>query len=393
MRHHLNSHVIQEYNNDHLIPRRKYLHYLKNNRHISSCLYKYILYFLSKKSKFIYNEIENTNKNSNKNNNKNKNTNKNTHKYTNDLFNINLLLRSNKQIYIFLQEAYKKENIEQLGRFQSLMHHFISFPLLKLINQHFITTHKNKQIKAFTDEQFIHFIQEHTNKKEYRKSKNDIDNIKAHLCSDQEMLIQLITRQLKLILKKRKNIQISNMSYLDIGCGNAYKTKKFAKDMGISKNKVYGTNIETWGPYQKNKSSLGIHFEYIKNNTLPYEDESFDFISSIFNLHHVEKLPDFLKEISRILKKGGLFLLIEHDVYSDYDILIINIQHLLYSSLYDKKQNFLNHPDYVYLYNQYEWSYLLKQVNLQHVYSAPILINNLYMPRYDNRFFGFYQKI
>ena len=380
MRHNLNSHVIQEYNNtDHLIPRRNYLQYLKNNRHISSCLYKYILYYLSKKSKFIYNEI--------------KNINKNTHKNTNDLFNINLLLRSNKQIYIFIQEVYKKENIEQLGRIQSLLQHFISFPLLQLVNQHFFTLHKNKQIKTFTDESFVHFIQEHNNKKEYRKSKNDADNIKMHLCSDQEMLIELITRQLKLILKKIKNIQISNMSYLDIGCGNAYKTKKIAKDMGILKNKVYGTNIEAWGPYQKNKSSLGIHFEYIKNNTLPYEDESFDFISSIFNLHHVEKLPDFLKEISRVLKKGGLFLLIEHDVYSDYDILVINIQHLLYSSLYDKKQNFLNHPDYVYLYNQFEWGYLLKDVGLHHIYSAPIITNNLYMPRYDNRFFGFYQKI
>ena len=262
-----------------------------------------------------------------------------------------------------------------------------------MINKHFLTLHKNEQIKIFTDKQFVDFIQEHNNKKEYKKSKNDTDNIKSHLCSDQEMLIELITIQLKIILKKRRDIQISNMSYLDIGCGNAFKTKKIAKDMGISKNKVYGTNIEAWGPYQKNKSSLGIHFEYIKNNTLPYEDESFDFISSIFNLHHVEKLPDFLREISRVLKKGGIFLLIEHDIYSDYDILIINIQHLLYSSLYDKKQNFLDNPDYVYLYNQFEWGYLLKQVGLNYIYSAPIITNNLYMPRYDNRFFGFYQKI
>lgn len=148
MRHNINSHVIQEYNNtDHLIPRRKYIHYLKNNRHISACLYKYILYYLSKKSKFIHNEI--------------KNTHKNTNKYTNNLFDINLLLRSNKQIYIFIQEAYKKENLEQLGRFQSLLHHFISFPLLQLVNQHFLTPHKNKQIKIFTDEKFVHFIQEH----------------------------------------------------------------------------------------------------------------------------------------------------------------------------------------------------------------------------------------
>ena len=380
MRHNLNSHVIQEYNNmNHLIPRRKYLLYLKDSRHISTCLYKYILYYLSKKSKFIHYAL------------KNKNTIKN--KESNDLLNINLLLRSNKQIYIFIQEVCKKENIEQLGRFQSLLQHFISFPLLQLVNQHFLTLHKNKQIKIFTDETFVHFIQEHNNKQEYRKSKNNANNIKSHLCSDQEMLIEIIDIQLKIILKKRRDIQISNMSYLDIGCGNAFKTKKIAKDMGISKNKVYGTNIEEWGPYQKNKSSLGIHFEYIKNNTLPYEDESFDFISSIFNLHHVEKLPDFLREIGRVLKKGGIFLLIEHDIYSEYDILIINIQHLLYSSLYDKKQNFLNHADYVYLYNQYEWGYLLKQVGLNHIFSAPIVTNNLYMPRYDNRFFGFYQKI
>jgi hypothetical protein len=143
MRNNLNSYVIQVYNNsNHLIPRRKYLHYLKDNRHISSCLFKYILYYLSKKSKFIYYSIKNNKKRINKNI---KQIQNHISEDSFDLFNINLLLRSNKQIYIFIQEVYKKENIDQLGRLLSLLQYFISFPFLQLANQHFLTLHNNKQ--------------------------------------------------------------------------------------------------------------------------------------------------------------------------------------------------------------------------------------------------------
>ena len=45
---------------------------------------------------------------------------------------------------------------------------------------------------------------------------------------------------------------------------------------------------------------------------LPYEDESFDFVFSTHVLCSVDNVPDALREIHRVLKRGGQFVFLEH---------------------------------------------------------------------------------
>ena len=344
--------------NNHIIPRTKYISFLKK-LNIYPCEYKKILYYLSSKSTFI------------------KDTN-----------------ISNQQIYLFYKQAFKNNNIDQLFRLQKMLSHFVSNLLLEIINKKFLYFDKNTY-KKFNDNEFINFIIKYIYNSKYKINKYSQDNL-FQICSDQDMIIQFIANKYKILNNiLSKKVQINNLNkikYLDIGCGNANKTKKLSNYIGIDKKNIYGTDIHSWGPYQENKSKLGIQFEYITNNKLNYKNNSFHFISSIFNLHHVEHLKDFLKEISRILKKNGIFLLIEHDVYNDYDKLIINIQHMLYSSLYDKKKNYIENPDYIYLFNQYEWKYLLEDVGLYSLENGPLVSFDNYNPRYDNRFYGFFIK-
>lgn len=46
----------------------------------------------------------------------------------------------------------------------------------------------------------------------------------------------------------------------------------------------------------------------IDGSRLPYDDHSFDIVISSMSMHWVNDLPNFLKEVKRILKPDGVFM-------------------------------------------------------------------------------------
>jgi ubiquinone/menaquinone biosynthesis C-methylase UbiE len=54
-----------------------------------------------------------------------------------------------------------------------------------------------------------------------------------------------------------------------------------------------------------------IRFEVMDTTKLTYPDNHFDTTSLGFSLHHLEDIPTALKEIHRVLKPGGLFIVVE----------------------------------------------------------------------------------
>ncbi len=95
-------------------------------------------------------------------------------------------------------------------------------------------------------------------------------------------------------------------SILDIGCGNG-KYMSYRKDCII-----YGCDsCENMVRIAKRRCHTA---NVIQSNgcDLPYEDEKFDYVMSIGVLHHVGDTEDrirFVKEMIRVLKKGGKGLL------------------------------------------------------------------------------------
>ena len=53
------------------------------------------------------------------------------------------------------------------------------------------------------------------------------------------------------------------------------------------------------------------------NRRLPFEDESVDIVTSSLSLHWVNNLPGLFKEANRILKKDGVFVGMNVNMY-DY---------------------------------------------------------------------------
>jgi SAM-dependent methyltransferase len=108
---------------------------------------------------------------------------------------------------------------------------------------------------------------------------------------------------------------------LDIGCGLGHNTLPLA--MGYPEAKVIG--IDTGAPmirYGHARSvALGIQnvaFEQVNAEKLPYPDASFDWVQTTMFLHETSNsaMNNFIKEIHRILKPGGIMLHIEQPQYT-----------------------------------------------------------------------------
>src|SRR5581483_10433323 len=57
-----------------------------------------------------------------------------------------------------------------------------------------------------------------------------------------------------------------------------------------------------------------IRTAYAKAEALPFEDASFDLVTCRIAPHHFDSIPDFLKEVHRVLKPGGLLALVDNVV-------------------------------------------------------------------------------
>ena len=276
---------------------------------------------------------------------------------------------SNTQIKFLINEILKNKNITYLNYFLILLTNFIpfdnTFNLFEII--------KNKDIK---DKEVLSLVEKFRS-----KHLNTIYSI-GQKCDKQTFGIEY--------LKKKINIRFNNPNYLDIGCGNGKKTILFSKIFNI-KN-IYGTDINHWGPYKK-KKDFPFNFKFILNDKLDYDDNSFDIITCFLTLHHIKNLDKIIIEIKRILKKDGIFILIEHDALNYYDKLLIEIQHTFFAYLYDKNKKYIENPYYSNYLNNMEFQYIFtEKFNLKLIDSGVYYQTIDMQKRYDSQFYQIYKK-
>lgn len=284
--------------------------------------------------------------------------------------------KTNTQITTFYKTALQNSRKDEISRLELLFSIFMSLKDCdKIIN--YIKYGDKK------DSEIVQFIQSNTNLKYHREFTGKICDKWWYMCH----------HLVHIFLNKWKIKRLTKLKYIDICCGNAKKTENFYKLLNMEKNNVYCTDIESWGPYQdKEKKKIPFKFKYIKNNKLQYKDNKFHFCTCILSLHHVDKLDEFIDEIYRILKPGGIFLLIEHSTFTDYDKLFVDIQHLLYAVKKEKRPNYIQNPDYIKCYNMYEWNYIMKNHGFT-IYIQDWLFEDMTSSnKYDNMCYMFYRK-
>jgi len=130
-----------------------------------------------------------------------------------------------------------------------------------------------------------------------------------------------------MFLAKLSQDKSKTVAVLDIGCGTG-RNISFVKQ-ALNKNwSFYGVDyskacIEF---ARKQYAKVGVQFVQYEGATLPFPDDSFDYVVSSHVMEHIAKSNQtkFAKEIRRVLKSGGLALVGEPNRKYCQDLLAIN---------------------------------------------------------------------
>lgn len=107
------------------------------------------------------------------------------------------------------------------------------------------------------------------------------------------------------IERTRKHFNSNNLSLLDIGCGGGFLSNKMS-EIGMN---VIGIDISEESLKIARQFDLTKKATYLNANAyqLPFSDSTFDVITCMDFLEHVESPQQVIKEAHRVLKPNGLF--------------------------------------------------------------------------------------
>eukprot|EP00762_Andalucia_godoyi_P004288 ANDGO_05477.mRNA.1 Demethylrebeccamycin-D-glucose O-methyltransferase len=116
--------------------------------------------------------------------------------------------------------------------------------------------------------------------------------------------------------------------FLDFGCSEGSITSALAAALHISPERAFGCDVF---PVQ---NKTGFQFSMTDGIHLPFDNESFPFVTALMSLHHVENLNESFLEIARVLKPGGILLIREHDCQPAELSVLLDVMHGMYASVW-----------------------------------------------------------
>lgn len=166
---------------------------------------------------------------------------------------------------------------------------------------------------------------------------------------------------------------------LDVGCGAGLATNPLAK----KSYKVTGVDLAEGALEEAKKRDETKSVNYICANalSLPFENESFDAVISLDFLEHVDEPEKVVKEISRVLKPGGLFF---YHTFSknllSYLVVIKGVEWFVKNTPKDMHvyDLFINHKDLVKWLNQ-------EGLNFKEVTGLRPIVNRSFFKLLKNR--------
>lgn len=125
---------------------------------------------------------------------------------------------------------------------------------------------------------------------------------------------KLKAKQIVSILKKNKAFSPKDkLKVLDIGCSSGVISEYLAKEIGSVTGIDIDRNALLMARRNQNKY---MKFKYMDANKLKFQDASFDIVIANQVYIYILDLTNFINEIYRVLKPGGLLLLSGANKYS-----------------------------------------------------------------------------
>jgi SAM-dependent methyltransferase len=107
------------------------------------------------------------------------------------------------------------------------------------------------------------------------------------------------------------NKDTSRLKVLDVGCGVELVHPYITGAVG----ELHGAEVSSESLDVARQNNPGVAYDAYDGNFLPYPDATFDAAFAVAVMHHVPpgQWPDFLREMRRVVRPGGLVLVIEHN--------------------------------------------------------------------------------
>ncbi|MBF0493376.1 MAG: methyltransferase domain-containing protein [Deltaproteobacteria bacterium] len=182
----------------------------------------------------------------------------------------------------------------------------------------------------------------------------------------------------KVSLRVQQLVDLSGVTcpsnYLDIGCSSGDITVPFGNRLGLSKENILGVDVVR-SPNSSNFEGL-THTLY-DGAHLPFEDNSIEFITALSVLHHTQNLEMLIREIHRVLKPGGSFLVREMGAYTSADWAFQYHMDLLWYHV------FLDLPEVPnpgHFLNSRAWRHLITSTGLKHFFTSYVELESPYQP-------------
>lgn len=98
---------------------------------------------------------------------------------------------------------------------------------------------------------------------------------------------------------------LRSLSILDVGCGGGFLTNRLAQQG----HRMTGLDMSPESLRVAQKHDLTSNVKYIEGDAykLPFADGSFDAVTAMDFLEHVDRPEEVVRECARVLKPGGLF--------------------------------------------------------------------------------------
>ncbi|MCA9459206.1 MAG: class I SAM-dependent methyltransferase, partial [Nanoarchaeota archaeon] len=136
---------------------------------------------------------------------------------------------------------------------------------------------------------------------------------KDYLLGQKEFFSKREDQAIKFI--KNSLIDLKGKKVLDIGCGNG-KDIKLIESLGASE--VYGIDSSNFMLNEAKKIVSNPENLYLSNiEKTSFEDNFFDIIIGRFSFHYLSNYDNAYNELSRILKKNALLILVIHHPFKD----------------------------------------------------------------------------
>lgn len=108
------------------------------------------------------------------------------------------------------------------------------------------------------------------------------------------------------ILDQLKRHHLLGAKILDVGCGAGFLSNKLA----VHGHQVFGVDLSATSLQvaKKYDSTRSVVYQMADAYHLPFANSSFDMVTALDFLEHVEEPQKAIQEFSRVLKPGGLFI-------------------------------------------------------------------------------------